>query len=392
MPLVSHRRPWYAAAILIAAALCVGGPSGLSAQPTRRVPTTLAALDAYTTFFHRQPVVVRARAEGDLRNVFVTDGERRIRVLNVAPPVAGQDELLEIDATFWDVGRLQPDDPRLADHGIERLSERLFNKPWPISGELRLLIADETRRADEPGDATIRTITIEPPRYRDRTVTVTGRFRGRNLYGDLPAAPGTSLTDFVLRSAESAVWIVGKEPRGDGFDLDVMARVDTGRWLQVTGIVRGSDQLVEIEAEEIEQVERPAPATRAPTSTENVSAVGPSPEIIFSAPTQNDSGVATDVLVRLQFSRDMVAESFERNVVVKYFGAGRTTAGLADGADGTGLEFDVEYRPRNRVINLRFAEPLLPYRTLEVSLGDGVLATDGATLIPHTLRFTTGGS
>lgn len=391
MPSVSRRWPWPAGAVLIAAALCVAGPSGLSAQPTRRVPTTLAALDAYTTFFHRQPVVVRARAEGDLRDVFVTDGARRIRALNVAPPLAGTGELLEIDATFWDVGRLQPDDPRMADHGIVRLSERLFNKPWPASGELRLLIADETRRADGSDDATIRTITIEPMRFRDRTVTVTGRFRGRNLYGDLPAAPGTSLTDFVLRSADAAVWIVGKEPRGNGFDLDVMARVDTGRWLQVTGIVRGSDRLVEIEAQEIEQVERPAPATQAPVSTEDedVTDVGPSPEIIFSAPTQDDTGIATDVLVRIQFSRDMVAESFEDNVTVEYVGAQRIAAGLAD---GTGLEFDVEYQSRNRVINIRFAEPLLTYRTLEVSLGDGILATDGATLVPHTLRFTTGGS
>ena len=389
MPTVSRRWPWPAGAILIAAALCVAGPSDLSAQPSRHIPTTLAALDAYTTFFHRQPVVVRATAEGDLQDVFVTDGERRIRVLNVAPPVPGEDERLEIDGIFWDVGRLQPDDPRLADHGIERLSDRLFNKPWPASGELHLLIATATRRADEPDAAIIRTITLEPARYRDRTVTVTGRFRGRNLYGDLPEAPGTSLTDFVLRSADAAVWIVGKKPRGDGFDLDVLARVDTGRWLQVTGIVRGSDRLVEIEATEIEQVERPDRATQAPTSTADVTRAASSPEVIFSAPTQDDTGVATDVLVRFQFSRDMVAESFEGNVAVEYFGAAARTAAGADGAE---LEFDVEYRPRNRVINVRFTEPLLPYRTLEVSLGDGIVATDGTTLAPYTLRFTLGGS
>ena len=386
MPLESRRWPWSARAILLAVALCAGGQSGLSAQPARRIPTTLAALDAYTTFFHRQPVVVRARAAGDLRDLFVTDGERRIRVLNVAPPVAGESELLEIDGTFWDVGRLQPNDPRLADLGVERLSERLFNKPWPVNGELRLLIADSTRRADEPDDATIRTITIEPARYRDRTVTVTGRFRGRNLYGDLPEAPGTSLTDFVLQSADAAVWIVGEEPRGDGFDLDVMARVDTGRWLQVTGVVRGSDRLVEIEAEEIEQVE--PPERSAPPATSDVTEFGPSPEVIFSAPTQDDTDVATDVLVRIQFSRDMDDDSFECNVEAAYFGAARTAAGLADGA---GLELDVEYRPRNRVIEVKIAEPLAPYRTIEVSLGDGILATDGARLMPHTLRFTTGG-
>ena len=385
MPAVSRRWSWSQRAIRIAATLCVAGPSGLSAQPSRPIPTTLAALDTYTTFFHRQPVVVRARAAGDLRDVFVTDGEHRIRALNVAPPVPGDDELIEIAGVFWDVGRIQPEDPRLADLGIDRLAERLFNKSWPASGELFLLIATETRRADAPDDATIRTITIEPTRYRDRTVTVTGRFRGRNLFGDLPEAPGTSLTDFVLRSADASVWIVGKEPRGDGFDLDVMARVDTGRWLQVTGIVKGSDRLVEIEATEIEQIERPNRSTQEQTSTADAPTAGPSPEVIFSAPPQDDTGVATDVLVRFQFSRDMVAESFDDNVTVEYFGA-------AGRGDEDGLDFGVEYRPRNRVINVRFTEPLLPYRTLEVHLGNGIVATDGAGLAPYTLRFTIGGS
>ena len=392
MPCVSRRWSWPAGAIVIAAALCVEGSPRLSAQDARHTPTTLAAIDAYTTFFHRQPVVVRARAEGDLRDVFVTDGERRIRVLNVAPPVPGESELLEITGTFWDVGRLQPEDPRLWDHRIERLSERLFNRPWPTSGELRLLIATTTRRADDPDDATIRTIILEPWRYRDQTVTVTGRFRGRNLYGDLPEAPGTSPIDFVLQSADAAVWIVGKRPRGDGFDLDVMARVDTGRWLQVTGIVTGSDRLVEIEAAEIEQVERPDRATPPPTSANDPPTVGPSPEVIFSAPTQDDIDVATDVLVRVQFSRDMAGESFEGHVAASYFGAVPTDTEPGGGGDGMGLELDVEYRPRNRVVNIRLAEPLLPYRTLEVRLGAGILATDGATLVPYTLRFTIGGS
>ena len=388
MPSVSRRWPC-AGAILIAVALCAGGPSGLSAQSARHVPTTVAALETYTTFFHRRPVVVRATPAGDLRDVFVTDGEHRIRALNVAPPVAGTAELLEIEGTFWDVGRLQPDDPRLADHEIARLSERLFNNPWPASGELRVLIATETRRADEPDDATIRTIILEPMRYHDRTVTVTGRFRGRNLYADLPEAPGTSPTDFVLQSADAAVWIVGKQPRGDGFDLDVMARVDTGRWLQVTGSVTGSNRLVEIEAEEIEQVERPALGPPAVTSAETVADEGPSPEVIFSAPTQDDIDVPTDTLVRIQFSRDMAAESFEGHVAVDYLGS---TPSDRNPADATGLEFEVEYRRGNRVVTIRLAEPLLPYRTLEVILGAEILATDGAALVPYTLRFSVGGS
>ena len=371
-------RPWWLAAAAVLLLAGVLRPAVPAAQPLRYMPTTLAALDAYPSFFHRQPVVVRAVPEGDLRDVFVSDGERRLRALYVAPPVADERDALEIEGTFWDVGRLQPDDPRVADHGIAVMSERLLGKPWPSTGELRLLIADDTQRADVPDGATIRTISLEPARYRDRTVTVTGRFRARNLFGDLPEAPGNTRDDFVLRSGDAAIWIVGMEPKGDGFDFDVMARVDTNRWLQVTGVVGGGNRLATIEADSLAMVDRPTPVAdrrEAPRPEQRLPA-----EVIFSAPTQDDTGVAVDELVRFQFSRDMNPDSFAGNVRAAYVGA--------DGA----LDLTVEYRPRNRVLNVQFAEPLLPYRPVAVTLGDGLEAVDGAALIPYTLRFATGGS
>ena len=84
MPTVSRRWPWPAGAILIAAALCAGSPSDLSAQPSRHISTTLAALDAYTTFFHRQPVVVRALAVALLLDRPLNAGHW-IGVANVLP-------------------------------------------------------------------------------------------------------------------------------------------------------------------------------------------------------------------------------------------------------------------------------------------------------------------
>ena len=374
-------RRWLAA---VAAALALAGvlhPAFPAAQPLRYMPTTLAALDAYPSFFHRQPVVVRGTPEGDLQDVFISDGERRLRALYVAPPVADERDVLEIEGTFWDLGRLQPDDPRVADDGIAALSERLLGKPWPSSGELRLLIAEDTRRADTPDATTIRTISLEPARYRDRTVTVTGRFRARNLFGDLPQAPGNTRDDFVLRSGDAAIWIVGMEPRGDGFDFDVMARVDTNRWLQVTGVVGGGDHLATIEAESLATIDRPAASADAGRGAPRPEQRLPA-EVIFSAPTQDDTGVALDALVRLQFSRDMNPDTFAGNVRASYLGA----------ADGAGLDLTAEYRSRNRVLNVQFAEPLLPYRPVAVTLGDGIQALDGAALIPYTLRFATGGS
>ena len=371
-----RRRRFAAVAVFLVAGLL--RPAGPAAQPLGYMPTTLAALDAYPSFFHRQPVVVRAVPEGDRQDVFVSDGERRFRALYVPPPVGDERDVLEIEGTFWDVGRLQPDDPRVADHGIAALSERLLGKPWPSTGELRLLIADDARRPAAPDGTTIRTISLEPARYRDQTVTVTGRFRARNLFGDLPQAPGNTRDDFVLRSGDASIWIVGMEPKGNGFDFDVMARVDTNRWLQVTGVVGGGNHLATIEAESLAAIDRPAPAAprRAPPRPEQRLPA----EVIFSAPTQDDTGVAVDAPVRFQFSRDMNPDSFAGNVRAAYVGS--------DGA----LDVTPEYRSRNRVLNVQFAEPLLPYRPVEVTLGEGIEAVDGAALIPYTLRFATGGS
>ena len=375
---------WRATVSLVLMAMANGplGPVGASAQSAQRTSTTVAALSAYTSFFHSRPVLLRAWPDGDLQDVFVTDGEHRIRVLNVAPPAPapGDREQLEIEGTFWDVGRLQPNDSRLDTFLIGRLSERLFNRPWPVSGQLMLLISEESRRADEPQSPTIQTISLDPARYLGQTVTVIGRFRGRNLYGDLPEAPGSSPYDFVLQSGNAAIWVVDKEPRGSGFKLDVMARVDTGRWLEVTGLVQGDAELTEIAATDLAQVERPAAVPRTTTTEDR--RLGPAPEVIFSTPTQDDTDIATDALLRLQFSRDMDDESFDGNVAVAYQGA----------ADEDAPEFTVSYRPRNRVLTVTLVEPLRAYATLTVTLGDGVLASDTASLVPYTLRFSTGGS
>ena len=48
--------------------------------------------------------------------------------------------------------------------------------------------------------------------------------------------------------------------------------------------------------------------------------------------------------------------------------------------------------PRNRVLTVTLVDPLRAYATLTVTLGDGILASDSAPLVPYALRFSTGGS
>ena len=143
---------------------------------------------------------------------------------------------------------------------------------------------------------------------------MTGRFRGVNLFGDLPQAPGRSRYDFVLQSADAALWVTGLQPKGKSFSLDRNARVDTGRWLEVTGIVGRSAGLVWIDGEKIGLGTAPEPAAVVQIE---VPKVGPAPDVTFSIPTPEDIDVETSILVRIQFSRDMEAASFKDRVRVR---------------------------------------------------------------------------
>ena len=88
----------------------------------------------------------------------------------------------------------------------------------------------------------------------DQHVTVAGQFRARNLYGDLPQAPPEAAKpkgEFVIKSADAAIWVLGKQPKGHGFRSTPQSRIDTHRWLEVTGVVRPARGLVWIDVVDI---------------------------------------------------------------------------------------------------------------------------------------------
>ena len=375
-----RRSPWSAVAFWVVVASC-SLPWGGHAQTAGRRAATLASLSGSPIFFHGQEVVVHADAVRDGVLTYLVDGEHRVVALDVPPPPAGTAERLEVSGRFYDVGRLEPGDSRTGGLPFARLSESLLGKPWPGVGELLVLAASDTRGVAGTPAVTLRTLALDPAAHLDRAVTVTGRFRGRNLYGDLPRPPGRSRWDFVLASVDAAVWVVGREPKGDGFELDVQARMDTGRWLRVSGRVESHAGMVVIDAAEVALADPPATPRTQPRAAARR---GPPPEVIFSAPLPDDTDVPRDTTVRIQFSSDMDPDSFEGRVAVSYAGPG--------GDPGSGsIAFETAYRPRNRVLEIRFDEELDLFRTLDVRLLDGIAATDGQPLPPWALSFFIGG-
>ncbi len=386
------RAPTLAAALVLSASLlpAVAQRADRPASATRRV-ATLEQLVTYPGFYHGTAVRVRGDlselktggAGGDLMWQLTMD-DRQVRVVAASnaqfwTPPPGTTAAVELTALFLDVGRLDQADPK-ATEALIRLSERLLNKRWPAIGELLLLAADGGTEAPPLTAPTVRTIALVPGRYIGQDVTVTGRFRGRNLYGDLPDAPGISRWDFVLQSRGAAVWVVGRRPRGAGFDLNPDRRVDTGRWLEVSGTVREDRGLVRLDARAV----RAASPASEPGEAEAVVRVpeqGPPPEVVFSAPTQDETGVERNAPIRIQFSRDMKPESFAGQVTLSY--VTQTTAPLPP--------FTIRYDEGRRVLEIRFASPLDAFQTIKVEIRNGVLGTDGQRLVPWAVTFTIGG-
>ncbi len=372
---------------LFVLALCLAAVPGVASAQIRaettgtRRATTLDTLAAYPGFHHLQPVRVRARLVTDQVGTALLSGETRLLAVGNAA-VAHGDGDVEATGVFVDVGRLTRDDQRVATYDLAALSEKVLRREWPAQGELLILLVDTVTNAEPLSAPSVRGVALDPARFTGQTVTVAGRFRGRNLFGDQPAGPGRSKFDFVIQLADASVWVVGRRPRGKGFDLNIDARVDTGRWLEVQGDVHTARGLVWIEAIDIRTAQ---PVTDQPPVETTAAELPPQPppQVIFSTPTDGDADVAGDVRVRLQFSRDMAGQTFK----------GRVTAAYApvDGADALEMPaFSTSYDQGRRVLELKFSTPFERARTVVIRLLPGITAFDTQPLAPYELRFTTG--
>jgi len=363
--------------ILGAIVLILGASDTASSQGAARRLATVAAVHQYPGYYHLQNILLHGEfAENGSRTV-LRGGERDLVVLlNNQRSVSG---LVEVRGQVIDVGRLEPADPRLAAYDGAKDAER-----WPRPGEELVLSVTAVAEAQLATSPSVRALTLQPWRFEGQRVTVVGQFHGRNLFGDLPSAPGKSRYDFVLRSADAAVWVTDLRPRGRGFDLSVDARVDTGRWLQVSGIVSVDRGLVTVLGATVA-------TTTAPEAAPPVEEEAPAPavletaEMIFSSPTEGDINVALGSSVRVQFSRGLDAASIAGQIRVTYVGT------AAPDAPESTPAFQHSYDLGNRAIEIRFASPLDRFRTVKVELLDGIKAFDGAPVTPSTITFSTGG-
>jgi hypothetical protein len=355
------------------------------AQPAARRLTTIDAIRHFPGYFHLQTVLVHGELAEAGQRVMLRSDEHEMRVLLNDSSGSGQARFLEgqveVRAQVIDVGRLEPADPRLAAYG-PREDDR-----WPKPGEELILNATSVAPAQPSASPSLRALALEPWKFEAQSVTLVGQFRGRNLFGDLPDAPRKSRYDFVLRAADAAVWVTGLRPRGKGFDLNVDARVDTSRWVEVTGVVKHEGGLVSIEAVKIAAAEEPTL-----TSEPDEPAVPPPPpqpvDVVFSSPSEGETDVAVNTSVRIQFSRALKPETLKGRIRIGYLGAESFERGEAQAPS---IEVKTSYDAGNRAVELVFVKPLERFRTVRVELLEGIEAFDGAPVKPWALTFSVGG-
>jgi hypothetical protein len=375
--------------------------AGAGAQRSTRLPAntrriaTVASLAAYPVFYHLQTVRVR----GDLGGIGGptpwkliggqgTNANHEVMVIpsqsaKIGGTPDGKLQSYDVTGVFLDVGRLEQGHPR-ATQELIALSEKLLKKSWPGVGELTVLVADAAVPAETLAAPSLRNVALDPSRYFGSEVTVTGRFRGRNLYGDLPDSPNLSRWDFVLQSADAAIWVTGRRPRAEGIDLSPDRRADTGQWLQVRGTVREDRGLVRIEALDLRPA-TPPPATASPDETVvQVPDKGPPPEVVFSAPTQDETDVEPTTTLRIQFSRDLDPPTLKDQVRMAYVGF------VPGDPNWQPPPFVATYDTGRRMLELKFKAPLEPNRKVQVRLLEGIKGTDGQPLTPWTLNFEVG--
>lgn len=343
--------------------------AALTAQPQPRRATTIAAIRAYPGFYHQQTVLVIGEIKGNEDRATISDEGSSIRVIARELPREGR---LEARGQLLDIGRMSQDDPRLIPFNLLDRIRAAYQDRWPKPGEELILMLGGTSPPPAATNATtppLRAVAMEPARFDGQKITITGQFRGRNLFGDLPEEPTQGKYQFVLRSGDAALWIVGLQPKGKTFSLDPSRRIDTGRWLTVQGTVHSARGLTWLDGATIELAPTPQETTQV-----TIELPPPPPvEVLFIAPEEGEGDVKTTERIRVQLSRDLDPATLKDHI--------RFTPEVA---------FTTTYTKDNRALEIRPTGGLPALTPVKVEFLEGIKGPDGGALKPFTLTFTTG--
>jgi len=218
-------------------------------------------------------------------------------------------------------------------------------------------------------------------RYDGKTIRVYGRFRGKNLYGDLPSRSQRESRDWVLKDDLFAIWITGRKPKGSGFELDINMKRDTEKWIQVVGVpetIKGVTYLRAMQitlgkpAEPAATVAR-VDAAKAPAPLPTPPPPPKVPMVVFALPLDGEAEVPSNGRFQIQFSNDMDEATFPGRVVLRYAPPLRAGDRVFDGAKMT-------YDGGRKALTVDPGDVLRAGREVQILLLPGILDIEGKGL------------
>ena len=205
-------------------------------------------------------------------------------------------------------------------------------------------------------------------------VRVVGKFRGRNLFADLPARSMRRVDDWVIKDSLFAVWVSNKKPKGDGFELDPSIRRDSGRWVEVIGRPSTRNGVVVIDAAQVSLTQPPTPKADAAPAPPPPERPKIPPVIVFSLPLDGESDFDFSGRIVVQFNNDMEEDSFKGRVGLRY-------EGPAFPGDPGFEGMKVSYDRGNKALIVDPGAPILRGRVLDLVLLTGIVDIDGLPLV-----------
>jgi len=242
-------------------------------------------------------------------------------------------------------------------------------------------------------DVSLESLVSRPGREDGKTVRVVGKFRGRNLYGDLPARSERASGDWVIKDDLYAVWVSGRKPKGAGWELDAGLKRDTGKWIEVIGRPETRNGITYVRAAQVRITDPPRPAADAAPPPPPPERPKVPPVVVFALPLDGEGDVPSDSRFVVQFNKDMDEATFKGHVMLRY--SGPTLPGDRE-FDGIKLTYD----QGRRALTIDPGDVLRPGRQIELMFMPGIADIDGLTLVPRpgmqvdgavdVLRFRTG--
>ncbi len=359
------RPPSLAALTLAAAAaspLAVPADAQYGYFPDQPEAVEVADLAGRPSFFHEKAVLVRGKLGFsfgmDQRVQVLEDPEELAREILIAQSYMSGNELafmgggeVEIEGWFFDTSQFQymrvqshpilrnyPVDPSWGENSMDmrtrgflaivavtpiRATEDLSSKR-EREAKAEMAVGDAIKiEAGSAAAIGIDDLIDNPDPWVSRRVEIIGKFRGNNLFGDLSIKDKRTPRDFVIKTAEDAIWVTGMRPAGNGFRFDPKRRRDTGKWLRVYGRPWTADGMIYLRAERIELTDPPDDASLEPVDIriaekEAREAEVSLPRVVFSLPLDGEREISLDSEFRVQFSNRMAADSFHAAVDLLY--------------------------------------------------------------------------